>query len=120
MQSGTAAIHVKGAVTENFDDTQTTSVIKNVKVQSTTAKIVIDGKTEITLHSGDSLIVMKEDGAITISGKTVTIVGTQEVKTGVGAQTVTCNPQQVQVNRAGINATAVGVHEISGALVKIN
>ncbi|MND00010.1 hypothetical protein D3C83_184920 [compost metagenome] len=41
-------------------------------------------------------------------------------KIGVGTQNVTCSPQKVAVAGAAINSSAVGVHEISGALIKLN
>jgi type VI secretion system secreted protein VgrG len=120
VAAGTATIHVKGAVAETFDDGQTTTVAKDVAIRSTSAKITLTAATEIVLATGSSSISMKSDGTITISGTKVTVSGTQEATMGVGAQSVTANPQKVQVSGAGISATAVGVHEISGALVKIN
>jgi type VI secretion system secreted protein VgrG len=44
----------------------------------------------------------------------------KEVKIGVGAQSVTCDVSQVSTSGAMISASAVGTHEITGALVKIN
>jgi type VI secretion system secreted protein VgrG len=120
VAKGTATYHAKGAVDETYDATMTTTVAGDVTVKSKNATITIDAKSKITLHTGGSLVEMTDAGDITISGKTVTIFGSQEVKIGVGAQSVTCSPQSVQVSGAAINATAVGVHEISGALVKIN
>ncbi|MEW5925886.1 MAG: type VI secretion system tip protein TssI/VgrG [Gemmatimonadota bacterium] len=120
VATGTATLHVKGAVAESFDDTLTTTVNKGITITSSTARITLEASTEIVLHTGSSMISMKSDGTISISGTSVSITGTREVKAGVGTQTVTCNPQQVQLSGAGINAAAVGVHEISGALIKIN
>jgi type VI secretion system secreted protein VgrG len=120
VAAGTATLHVKGAVAETFDDGQTTTVAKDVAIRSTSAKITLTAATEIVLTTGDSSISMKSDGTITISGKTVTVAGTDTASMGVGAQSVTANKQKVMVSGAGISATAVGVHEISGALVKIN
>jgi len=120
VEKGTAAYHVKGAVTENFDNTQTTTVKNAVEIWSTDATILVDAKTSIELHTGSSRMVMKSDGSIRIDGKNIEIIGTQEVKLGVGTQTVTLNNQEVASAGAGIKAAAIGVHEISGALVKIN
>jgi type VI secretion system secreted protein VgrG len=63
---------------------------------------------------------MKSDGTIEMSGVKVSISGTQEVKAGVVTQTVTCDTSQVTTSGAGITSSAVGVHQITGALVKIN
>ena len=74
-------------------------------------------------------------GTITLSGKNIKVIGTadvnlsapkvgaaggEEAKLGVGSNAVTCDLQKVNTSGAAINSTAVGMHEISGALVKIN
>ncbi|MCY1070661.1 type VI secretion system tip protein TssI/VgrG [Nannocystis sp. RBIL2] len=64
-----------------------------VVVQAET--IVLTGTKEITLLVGSSSITIKDDG-IKISGPTISSSGTK------------------------INSTATGLHEISGALIKIN
>jgi type VI secretion system secreted protein VgrG len=126
VQTGTALIHVKGLVTENFDDSQATTVAHNV---------TIDGGDQIRLVSGDSSITLTKDGKITIHCKKLEVIGDTEIKAsapkveitggdeakfGVGNQQMTCDKTKVSVSGAAINATAVGTHEITGALVKIN
>jgi type VI secretion system secreted protein VgrG len=126
VQTGGATIHVKGAVAENFDDSQTTTVAHHVKV---------DGGDSITLVSGDSTIALFKDGTIKVhcknlevigdvsikaSAPKVEVLGGDEAKLGVGNQQVTCDKAKVSVSGAAINATAIGTHEITGALVKIN
>jgi type VI secretion system secreted protein VgrG len=133
--SKTATYHVKGAVKENFDDTQTTTVNKKIAITSSSAEIHVTAAKEIVLTTGDSQLSMKADGSITLSGKKITIVGseyvkssaktvdataTKEAKMGVGTQSVTCNNQKVQIGGAAITSAAVGTHEITGAIVKIN
>jgi type VI secretion system secreted protein VgrG len=120
VSTGTHTHTVKGKVTENYDATQDTTVKENIKITSTTAMITIDGKTEIVLVSGDSSISLKADGTIKISGKKIEISGGDEAKIGVGNQNVTCDKTKVGVSGAAINSSAVGTHEIAGALVKIN
>jgi type VI secretion system secreted protein VgrG len=73
------------------------------KISIDGVNIIVTGKTDI-----------KE------SAPTVEISGTQKTVMGVGTQTVTCDTAKVATSGAGISATAVGVHEISGAMVKIN
>jgi type VI secretion system secreted protein VgrG len=126
VQAGTATIHVAGLVTENFDNSQTTTVTNNVTI--------IAGD-QIRLQSGESSITLTSGGTITIRCKTldlgatteikanapkITITGENETKMGVGAQTVTCDGQKVTVSGAAVNSSASGIHEISGGLVKIN
>jgi type VI secretion system secreted protein VgrG len=63
---------------------------------------------------------MKKDGSILLQGVKIEIVGKEQIKIGVGTQTITLDKQQIATSSAKINTTAVGMHEISGALVKIN
>jgi type VI secretion system secreted protein VgrG len=140
-----ATFHVKGAVAETYEDTQTTLVTNDVVIVSKAATILIDAAKEITLHtgsstldmnangtvvldaakeimlhSGSSILDMTSEGTIQLNGVNVSISGTQQVMAGVSTQTVTCDNAKVTTSGADITATAVGVHEISGALVKIN
>ncbi|HEX4322690.1 MAG TPA: type VI secretion system tip protein TssI/VgrG [Acidobacteriaceae bacterium] len=120
VQKGTHTHHVKGDVHETYDSNQETHVANNILVQSNNAKITIDAKTEIFLHCGESFISLKQDGTIVISGKNIQITGAQTVKAGVGNQNMVCDVQKVAISGAGINVNAVGMHNISGAVVKIN
>jgi type VI secretion system secreted protein VgrG len=120
VQKGAHTHHVKGDVQETYDSNQVTQVANNILIQSNNAKISIDAKTEILLHCGQSFVSLKQDGTIVISGQNIQIVGAQTVKMGVGNQNVVCDVQKVAVSGAGINSNAVGMHNISGAVVKIN
>src|SRR5262249_51239989 len=111
---------VTKAVDETFNDTQTTTVKNKITIQSTASEIEIDGKTQITLISGSSSIVLKADGTIEISGKNITISGTAKAMMGVGNQSVTCDPAQVAISGAAITVGATGTNTITGAPVKIN
>jgi type VI secretion system secreted protein VgrG len=123
---GSATIRVKKDVTEVFEENQRTTVTK---------EIVITAGDKIKLVTGDSSIELSKDGTIKIVGKSVvvegkddatmeapkaTVSGGDEAKLGVGSQQVTCNKMKVNVSGAAINSSAVGMHEIAGALVKIN
>jgi len=118
--ANTAKYHVKGALTENYDDVQKTTVTKEIEIKSNTAHIYLTAAKEIKLVTGESMVQMLSDGTIKIHGVNIEIIGTKEVKMGVGAQNVTCNTQKVITSGAGITTTAIGVHELSGALIKIN
>ena len=120
VQNNTHTHHVKSDVIENYDATQTTKVAQNILTQSINAKITIDAKTEILLHCGNSMMSLKEDGTIVISGKDISILGSATVKAGVGNQNMVCDVQKVTTSGAAINSNAVGVHTITGAVVKIN
>lgn len=129
IQSGTMKLdvaaktythHVKGEVTETYDATQSTTVDKDIQIQSKTAMITISAKTEIQLKCGKSLISLKEDGTIKISGENIDVSGGKTAKLGVGNQNITCDTSKAAVSGAAINSSAVGIHEITGAVVKIN
>ena len=122
-------------MSETFNDAQETTVKNDVTIKSTAGKIVIDAANEIKLHTGSSTITLKKDGSISIHGKKVEIIGDDEVKAsapkvgisggqeakfGVGNQQITCDVSKVNTSGAAINSSAVGMHEIAGALVKIN
>jgi len=117
---GTSTSYVKGAVTESYDTTQQTTVKGSILTQSAEANIMLTAATQIALVTGDSMLVLNSDGTIILSGKKLQITGTQETKMGVGTQNVTCNTAKVETAGAAITAAAVGVHEVTGALVKIN
>jgi type VI secretion system secreted protein VgrG len=120
VQDNTHTHHVKNDVIENYDANQQTTVAKNILTQSVNAMITIDAKTEILLRCGNSTMSLKEDGTIVIQGKDISILGTATVKAGVGNQNMVCDVQKVTTSGAAINSNAVGMHTITGAVVKIN
>src|SRR5262249_5611608 len=76
-------------------------------------KISITANSEISLVSGGASITLKSDG-------TVEIKGAQKVNVGSGATTVALDPTGANVSGTKIASSAIGMHEITGALVKIN
>ncbi len=120
VQNNTHTHRVKGDVVELYSSTQKTQVADDILIQSTGATITIDAKTEIFLHCGASSLSLKQDGTIILSGKNVQVTGSDQAQLGVGNQQVTCNVQKVNVSGAAITSSAVGMHEITGALVKLN
>jgi type VI secretion system secreted protein VgrG len=135
IAKGTATVKVEKKVTETFNDAQETTVKGNITITSSTGKIDIEAANEIKLHTGDSTITLSKSGEISIKGKKISIVGDDEIKAsakkvgvsggdeakfGVDNQQVTCDKQKVNLSGAAINSSAVGMHEITGAVVKIN
>jgi len=135
VAKGTGTFKIEKKVSETFNDAQETTVKNDVTIKSTAGKIVIDAANEIKLHTGSSTMTLKKDGSISIHGKKVEIIGDDEVKVsapkvaisggqeakfGVGNQQITCDVAKVNTSGAAINSSAVGMHEIAGALVKIN
>jgi type VI secretion system secreted protein VgrG len=135
VNTGTAKYFVKNALTEKYGNAQTTTVEKNqtttvkqtITIESTEADVQIKAAKAIQLQTGSSSLSMKSDGTIeiqgvkiTIDGKTIESSGEKEVKMGVNAQSVTCNTSEVTTSGTKVNSTAIGEHNISGAIIKIN
>src|SRR5262245_19944433 len=134
VNTGTASYSVKGAVTQKFLDIWDSKVTGKVSIKSN-ADILIDSDTKITLETGGSQLVMESSGAISLIGSKITIIGNDEVgvssaktsvagkteaKFGTGNQSIATDAAKVAISGAGISSSATGVHEITGAVVKIN
>lgn len=136
VNTGKAQYYIKSSLEETYDDKQTTNVKKDLTVVSTEGKIHVESSSkQITLLTGASQLVMKHDGTIELKGVSITIEGKQDITLnapkiaingkqealmGVGSQVVKCDPAKVSVAGAMVTSAATGMHEISGALVKIN
>ena len=86
--ANTADYHVKGALTEKYEATQTTTVTGNITIASTGGAISVssDSKTiyvhaaqSIQLLTGASKLWMASDGNISLEGVNVTISGSSGV-----------------------------------------
>jgi type VI secretion system secreted protein VgrG len=102
VKAGTSLTHVKGAVTEHYDDSQETIVKNGIHIASTAAHIYIHTATSIQLHVGDSSIWMDSGGQIAIRGNNIIIDGKESVSIHGGA----------------VRSKADQEHETSGSLVK--
>ncbi|MFC1642402.1 type VI secretion system Vgr family protein [Myxococcota bacterium] len=76
-------------------------------------KIQLTASEEISLVCGGASITLTKTGAVEISGA-------QKVSLGSGPSAVAVEPSGANVSGPKVGAHAVGMHEISGALVKIN
>ncbi|MGI8742119.1 MAG: type VI secretion system Vgr family protein [Bryobacteraceae bacterium] len=106
--------------TKKVNGPMTEEVTGLVTTNSTGAAVHIYAATEILLQCGSSSLLMKSDGTIELSGKDIKITGGNTVQMVVSSQSVTCNTSKVITSGAGISSTAMGTHDISGALIKIN
>jgi type VI secretion system secreted protein VgrG len=110
---------------------------------SETAHIYIQAATSIQLHVGASTLWMSQDGTINLTGTDITISGSntvtvlggqsilnaapeieiagdQEAKLGVKSQNIVCNPAKTAISGQSISSSAIGMHELTGGLIKIN
>lgn len=111
VKTGTATYHVKSALTENYDATQSTTVKQDITIVSTggpiaissdTQHVYINAGTNIQLHVGSSMIWMDKGGQINISGVNVIINGSESVN----------------IKGGSVRSEAVAEHETKGAIVK--
>jgi hypothetical protein len=57
---------------------------------------------------------------VKIGGNKIGVQGGEETKIGVGGQNTCYNKEKVMTSGAGIASNAVGEHDITGGIVKIN
>jgi type VI secretion system secreted protein VgrG len=135
VEANKSTHHVNGDVTEWYDATQKTNVFNNIEISSGNAQIVLTAKTSITLNCGASHLCLNSDGTIllncakimlngtaniTLNAPNIAALATTEAKLGVGPQNIVCDANQTGLSGAAINSSAVGIHTIAGAVVKIN
>jgi type VI secretion system secreted protein VgrG len=135
IEANTADYFVSGKVSETYNDQQVTTVSNAVSLFSLKSTISLQAAEAIQLTTGASQVTLKKDGTITIVGKNISIVGSEsvkiggakigvqggdETKIGVGNQNTAYDKSKVTTSGAGISSNAVGEHDITGAIVKIN
>ena len=149
VAAGTATVTVQGAVTETYNATQTTTVTGGIDVTSK-VHYHLTAATEIVFHVGGSQIKMDSGGKITITGTDITIDGSSKVTVQSGGSIIRLTPDAIQatattvditgkskaslgasetsisgsakvaISGGAVNSSAGGMHEITGAVVKIN
>jgi type VI secretion system secreted protein VgrG len=110
---------------------------------SSTGKIAITAVEQLTITVGEASLLMKKDGTIALGGKDITIAATAsltmggktvsidgadklggtsktELSLGVGPTKVELKPDGLTTGGPKISSSAMGVHEISGAVIKLN
>ena len=74
-------------------------------------KLALTANSEVTITCGASSISLKSDGTIQINGQTV--------KIGNASNNAAFEPAGTTINGVKITSAATGMHEISGALIKV-
>lgn len=105
LLEGSGAAMTNGQCTVSFDGADATL--------EAPGKLQLTAGAELSLACGSTSIVLKSDGSIEISGA-------QKVNVGSGSSAVAVEPTGVSVSGTKISSAAVGMQEISGALIKIN
>ena len=81
------------------------------EVKLSGADATVTAKSSITLKCGGSSVTLKSDGTIQITGTTV--------KIGNASNNAAFEPAGTTINGVKITSAATGMHEISGALIKV-
>jgi len=97
---------------------------------------VLTGNQTVTVNTGvAALTVASADRTVNVPAGTyvltanevsvtgiskITLMSPTEIVIGVGASSITLKPDGVYISGPKISSTALGVHEITGAIVKIN
>jgi type VI secretion system secreted protein VgrG len=119
VAANTAHYHVQGAVTEDFDTNQQTTVAKEIVITSKTAHIHVTAATEIQLLVGASKLLMKRDGSIELSGKNIAISGAQTVQ--IQGESITSEAKEDHNIKGGILITeGVASNTVRGGMVMLN
>lgn len=119
VATGTSTHHVTGAVAENFDDTQTTSVVNGISITSEAADVYIQGATSIQLHVGSSTLSMDSDGNISLEGVNVTIKGTTSVTVKGGVVHSEADSEH-QTKGAIVLSEGSATNTVKGGMVMLN
>jgi type VI secretion system secreted protein VgrG len=119
--------------TTNIDGTEKLTVGKDQKINVGAAFELI-ATDKITLTTGQSSLVMNQDGTIELKGMTITVKGTAGVTVQVSSTSVKLDPAQLklaatmvgingsaqtQVEGAMVEVSASGIAKISGAMIMI-
>lgn len=140
IESGNELIQVQEGLREVIIKQDDTLVVEdgdlNVLVNTgdanygvATGNRAVSVKGEMTYASEGKAALSTEDEATILSKKGMTISSTEdkiminaakEIVLTVGTSSITIKPDGVTISGPKISSTAVGIHEISGALIKIN
>ena len=111
VQTGTAAYDVKGALTENYQTTQDTTVKGNITITSTSGDILV--------QTGPSKLLMKNDGSIELSGLSIAIKGTTKVYVK-GGEVVSEADTTHEISGAAVKSTGSATNTVQGGMVMLN
>jgi len=117
--AGTVKFHVKGAVSEDFDDKQETIVSQDIIITSESTKIHVTAATEIQLQVGASTLLMKSDGSIKLTGTNIAIDGSEKVAIH-GGQVESKADSSHTTSGAIVMSDGSGSNTVKGGMVMLN
>lgn len=118
--TGKKGVVVDGPLTHEFKGTMNETVTGDYGITGKAKINVIAEGDELSLKCGASSLVLKNDGTISLAGKTVTITGTEDV--GVGAKAKLNLNGDSETNMAGgkIDIGSKGAIKIHGNRIDLN
>jgi type VI secretion system secreted protein VgrG len=128
VQANTAKYHVQGALTENYDATQATTVKGAITIVSTGGPIsvssdaqhvYVNAATSIQLHVGASMIWMDSGGQINIQGTNVAINGSSSVVIKGGIVHSEAQSEH-QTKGAIVLSEGAATNTVKGGMVMLN
>jgi type VI secretion system secreted protein VgrG len=128
VKAGTATYHVQGALVENYDATQKTTVKQAIDIVSTGGPIAIsadaqhvyiNAATNIQLHVGSSMIWMDSGGQINIKGVNVAINGSATVTIKGGIVHSEADSEH-QTKGAIVLSDGSATNTVKGGMVMLN
>ena len=119
VATGTAYIHIQGALTEVFDDSQETTVANDITVTSSAGKVSVTAATSISLVTGASSIEMDSAGNITIKGVNIAIDGSTSVTISGGIVTSEAATMH-QTKGASVMSEGSAQNTVKGGVLLLN
>ena len=107
----------KGSMT--VDSKQTLTVKAGTSATVGSPEITIDGGKTVTVKAGDKVVTIGTK-SVSISAPEITISANKSVSIGVGTNSITIDKKGITTGGTEITTSAVGVHQISGAVIKLN
>jgi type VI secretion system secreted protein VgrG len=99
---------------------------KEVSLGSATSTLTMGSKEKATLASSDAVNIAAVNtiaigsNTIDVQGKKIVLTGAEEITLQVGSSAITIKADGVTISGPKISSSAIGMHVISGALIKIN
>ncbi|CAM2005879.1 type VI secretion system tip protein TssI/VgrG [Acanthopleuribacter pedis] len=122
VNAGDAKLEVKTG--DNIIDVNTGDMNATAKTGDINIKA---NSKDVNVGAGDSMkltatkhIDMVGNKQVYVSGDKIQIIANKELTLGVGVNNITIKSSGIEVGGVKISSAAIGVHEISGALIKIN
>lgn len=91
--------------------THSTSALQTVSIASEAADLNLFAAVNWSGHG---------DVAATLTAPEIQILATKKIVIGVGPSSITIEPSGISITGPQVTSSAIGVHTISGALIKIN